>query len=410
VWALSLLVVVGSGRRPTVCGWAAIAILTADLATANARLVIAIPQSDFEREPGIVRAIRDAEARDPSPGPFRIHRLPYWAPIGWSETRGTRRLRELASWEIETLQPGFGLLHGFSYVLSDEGQLGRADYGRLFQPTLRAVDAPTAATLGVAPGHRVLYHPRRVLDLWGARYVIAPCYAGDWSDRDSYAAFLSETELIYPDPTAPEARAQTPEGKRWIETQDVQVLRNKAALSRAWVVHEARWVPPPNRSQDRRDDDLLSGPRLPDAAGGSHRGLPALDFKAAALVETRNPPELAAYLPGGPPDPGEAVSVRYDGSTRVVLTAFLRRPGIVVLADVVDPGWRLTVDDQPAPILRANLMMRAAAVASGTHTLTYTYQPASVRLGVWICLAGWTALIGLAAWAHLQPRFCPARG
>jgi hypothetical protein len=403
VLALSLLVVVGSSRRPALCGWAALAILTGDLATANARLVIAIPQSDFERQPGIVRAIRAAEATDPSPGPFRIHRLPYWVPIGWSEIRGTRRLRELANWEIDTLQPGFGLLHGFSYVLSDEGQIGRADYGRFFQPTRRAVDATTAGMLGVAPGHRVLYHPRRVLDLWGARYVIAPCYAGDWTGRDSYAAFLSETELIYPDPTAPEAQAQTPEGRRWIETRDVQVLRNKAALPRAWVVHEAHLVPPRNPSQTRLDDDLLAGLRRAGAAVRSDRGLPALDFKAAALVETRNPPELAAYLPGGPPDPSEAVSVRYDGPTRVVLTARLRQPGIVVLADVVDPGWRLTVDDRPAPILRANLLMRAAAMTSGTHTLTYSYEPASVRLGAWICLAGLTALLGLAAWAHVQP-------
>jgi hypothetical protein len=249
----------------------------------------------------------------------------------------------------------------------------------------------------------VLYHPRRVLDLWGARYVIAPCYAGDWTGRDSYAAFLSETELIYPNPTAPEAHAQTPEGQRWIETQDVQLLRNKAALPRAWVVHKAHFVPPRKRSQTRLGEDLLAGLLLPGATAQSDRGLPALDFQAAALVETTNPPALAAYLPGGPPDPGEAVSVLYDGSTRVVLTARLRHPGIVVLADVNDPGWRLTIDDQPAPILRANLMMRAAAVTSGAHTLTYTYDPASVRVGGWICLAGWTVLIGLAAWARSQP-------
>src|SRR5262249_30633793 len=150
--------------------------------------------------------------------------------IGWSETGGPRRLRELANWEIATLQPRLGSLHGLSYVFHDEGQTGRADYGQLFQPVLRAADATTAGMLGVAPGSRVLHHPRRVLDLWGARYVIAPCYAGDWTGRDSYAAFLAATERIYPDPTTPEADVRTPAGQRWIETQDVQVLRNKAAF------------------------------------------------------------------------------------------------------------------------------------------------------------------------------------
>ena len=247
--AFSLLVVVWSTRRPAVGGLAAIAILTADLATANALLVIAVPQSDFDSEPGVTRAIRAAEAIDPSPGPFRIHRLPYWVPIGWSETAGTGRLRELVDWEIDTLQPGFGLLHGLSYVFTDESQTGRADYSRLFQPTLRAADAETAVMLGVSPGRRVLYHPRRILDLWGARYVIVPSYAGDWTGRDSYAAFLDETELIYPDPTAPEADAQAPERRRWIKTKDVQVLRNKAAFPRAWIVHQAQLEPPLDRSQ-----------------------------------------------------------------------------------------------------------------------------------------------------------------
>jgi hypothetical protein len=403
VLALSLLVVVGSARRPALGGLAAIAILTADLATANARLVIAVPQSDFEREPEVVRAIRATEAVVPSPGPFRIHRLPYWVPIGWSETGGPRRLRELANWEIDTLQPGFGQLHGLSYVFSDEGQTGRADYGRLFHPALRAVDARTAGLLGVSPGRRVLYHPRRILDLWGARYVIVPSYAGDWTGRDSYAAFLDETDLIYPDPTAPEADARTPQRKRWIETKDVQVLRNEAAFPRAWVVHEARLVPPLGGSQPSLFDDLLARLRAAGAVIGSDRRPPALDLKAAALVETNNPPALAPYLPGSPPDPGERVSVRYDAPTRVVLEARLRQPGIVVLAEVFDPGWRLTVDGRPAPIWRANLLMRAAAVASGAHTLIYTYEPASVRLGAWVCLAAAAALIGLAAWAHSQP-------
>ena len=86
--------------------------------------------------------------------------------------------------------------------------------------------------------------------------------------------------------------------------------------------------------------------------------------------------------PGPASDPTETVSVRYDGPTRVVLEARLQRPGIIVLADVFDPGWRLDIDGRPAPVLRANLLMRGAAVTAGTHTLVYTYEPASVRLGL----------------------------
>ena len=121
---LSLVVVVWSARRPGPAGLAALVLLATDLAVANARLVITIPQADFEREPEVLRAIRAAERADPSPGPFRVHRLSSWVPIGWSESASTRRLRELVDWEIDTLQPGFGLLHGVSYVLTDESETG----------------------------------------------------------------------------------------------------------------------------------------------------------------------------------------------------------------------------------------------------------------------------------------------
>jgi hypothetical protein len=401
--ALAGFVLVWSRRRPNLSGIAALVILTADLAVANARLIIAIPQSEFEREPAVVRAIRAAEAIDASPGPFRIHRLPYWLPVGWSDTGGPGRLRELANWEIDTLQPGFGLLHGLCYVLSDEGQTGRADYARIFRPSVRAADAQTASLLGVAPGRRVFYHARRVLDLWGARYVIVPCYAGDWTGRDSYAAFLDETELVYPDPGAPEAQADTPERKRWVQTKDVQVLRNKAALPRAWVVHAGRLVPPLDSSQPGLYDDLVALIRSPVEPDGPGRRLAGLDLERAAVVETNDPSALAAHLSGGSPDPGESVSVTHDGSTRVVLEVRLRRPGIVVLAEVFDSGWRLTVDGRPAPILRANLLMRAAAVKAGEHTLIYSYEPASVRVGACVSLASLGAFVALIAWAAMQP-------
>ncbi len=78
----SLIVIAGAGRR---IGVAALAVVTADLAIANARLVVAIPQADFERESEIVRVIGDAERADPSPGPFRVQRLPSWVPIGWGQ-------------------------------------------------------------------------------------------------------------------------------------------------------------------------------------------------------------------------------------------------------------------------------------------------------------------------------------
>ena len=44
--------------------------------------------------------------------------------------------------------------------------------------------------------------------------------------------------------------------------------------------------------------------------------------------------------------------------------------------------------------------MRGAAVPSGTHTLVYTYDPPSLKVGIAGTLAGLLTLLGLAAWSR----------
>ena len=106
---------------------------------------------------------------------------------------------------------------------------------------------------------------------------------------------------------------------------------------------------------------------------------------------------------------------RYEPQ-RVELTARLERPGVVVLADVYYPGWTLTIDGRPAPLYRANRMMRGAATASGTHTLVYTFQPRSFYVGLALSAVGLASLAGLGLlvaarpswrtthWGSLEPR------
>ena len=95
------------------------------------------------------------------------------------------RLRELVDWEIDTLQPGFGWLHGINYVFVDESETGApTSVGCSGRRPGRSMPG-LAAALGVEPGRRVLYHPRGAFDLWGARYFIIPSYPGDWTRDES---------------------------------------------------------------------------------------------------------------------------------------------------------------------------------------------------------------------------------
>ena len=130
---------------------------------------------------------------------------------------------------------------------------------------------------------------------------------------------------------------------------------------------------------------------------------PVYDPRALAWVEPEDMAALAPYLSAAASVPAESVKITRYEPQRVEIEVRLDIPGIVILADVFYPGWILTLDGQPAPILRVNLLMRGAAVRAGTHHLVYTYQPQSFRIGCYITLASLFVGILLAARARQQP-------
>ena len=67
----------------------------------------------------------------------------------------------------------------------------------------------------------------------------------------------------------------------------------------------------------------------------------------------------------------------------------------MILSDLFDPGWHLTIDGTPAPIWRTNRMMRGAFVPAGSHTLVYTYRSDAFRVGAVVSMAGLIVLGGL---------------
>jgi hypothetical protein len=175
------------------------------------------------------------------------------------------------------------------------------------------------------------------------------------------------------------------------------------------VVRDARLMRPIDGSHSSSRDALIARLRSADSSERDGASSPPVDLRKMAYVETDHPSTLAAYLPGVdsgsaavPTPPDDVVSVHEKSPACTVVNARLRRPGLLVLADRFDPGWRLTIDGRPATILRANLLMRAAAVDAGSHTLVFTYKPASVQLGAWLSLTGLACVVGLILGARRQ--------
>ena len=108
----------------------------------------------------------------------------------------------------------------------------------------------------------------------------------------------------------------------------------------------------------------------------------------AALLDDSFDPAREVVLPdialhGGPQFAGSSRVVEFTPD-RVKLEAELSEPGVVVLVDTFDPGWRVTVDGRPAPLLRANAAFRGVQVPAGRHVIEQVYRP-------------WTVLWGLGA-------------
>jgi hypothetical protein len=150
----------------------------------------------------------------------------------------------------------------------------------------------------------------------------------------------------------------------------LNVYENPHPLPRAFVVYRAEVHPE-------------------DAAQA--RALSALDPRKRVILDRApSPPPVGDDRPFTP-----AREVRLERQ-RVTIEAEATAPGILVLSDVDYPGWRATVDGQPAPILRADYAFRGVALPAGRYTVVMTYASWPTRIGLGLSIFGLFGLILLA--------------
>ncbi len=225
----------------------------------------------------------------------------------------------------------------------------------------------------------------------------------NWTDEDrGFAAFLDNTDLVYP--LTLRERGNEAEQRDWIEWHDYQIRRNRQMYPRAWVVHESRPLPVLEEMTKLQQGGPMQEILYDDDGIWHDTTMQPFDPHRLIWLEKNNQFELASYLGGKPPLPTENVKVTYPSPVRVDLEANLESPGIVVLADAYYPGWKLTIDGQPAPIYKVNRLMRGAAVPEGVHKLVYTYEPRSFEIGGMITLVGLAAAAAFGLYATLRPR------
>jgi hypothetical protein len=106
-----------------------------------------------------------------------------------------------------------------------------------------------------------------------------------------------------------------------------------------------------------------------------------------------------------PAPPGRAGSCRLETYSDRRLTARCEgeQPGMAVVNEQFDPGWRAWVDGRPVALLRANMNMRAVPLAAGAHQIVMRYNPPGLWAGVLLSLISMLGLAGLALWGRRWP-------
>jgi hypothetical protein len=172
-----------------------------------------------------------------------------------------------------------------------------------------------------------------------------------------------------------QAQAQPPRGPGLqvvYRGADGIVYRNDQALPRVFVVDRQRTV----SGVDAALDAVTA---------------PGFDRRAVAITE--HPVAGLAHATSGPPAAGASARLVSYRAKRVQIAATATERSLVILTDTYYPGWHATVDGHAATIQRVDYLLRGVSIGPGRHTIVFTYEPASWRIGEIITLITALALL-----------------
>ncbi len=150
-----------------------------------------------------------------------------------------------------------------------------------------------------------------------------------------------------------------------IYNPNAQPIQNPFALGNAWVVNDIRWVDTPNEEID---------------------AIAATDLRHTAIVNKEFEQKVGAYrltdsivpevtLTDYQPN---RLTYRFSGVSAGSTAANY----LVVFSEVwTEKGWKMFVDGEEQPLLRANYLLRSAIIPAGNHEIVMEYAPKAWKTG-----------------------------
>ena len=150
-----------------------------------------------------------------------------------------------------------------------------------------------------------------------------------------------------------------------IYNPNAQPFENPFAMGNAWAVNNIRWVDTPNEEIDAISDTDLEHTAIINKEFEQQVGSYQLTDSIRGQIT------LTDYLPN-------KLSYNFKAS----------EDQLVVFSEIwTERGWKMYVDGQEQPLLRANYLLRAALIPSGEHEIVMEYAPKAYSTGNAVSLA-----------------------
>lgn len=143
---------------------------------------------------------------------------------------------------------------------------------------------------------------------------------------------------------------------RWIVDMKGQPLQNPEAMGPAWLVGEIEYVDTPDEEME---------------------ALSAINPAQKAVADKRFAGVLGKGVPVAATD---TIRLTSYAPNRLTYHTESASGNIAVLSEVYFPwGWHADIDGKPVEIGRVNYVLRAVRIPAGSHTLTLSFNPESLR-------------------------------
>lgn len=194
--------------------------------------------------------------------------------------------------------------------------------------------------------------------------------------RLSEAASIEAITLV--DTRTGDFQQTTPAPWTRVLSSDIEIYADSAPYPRAWVVDAGILAV---SDDDAGTDAALAWMREPT-------------FDPLTMMAVH---DLSSRTDFSGPTGDASARITAYAETAVTVEVEAPRGGYLLLADAYYPGWTATVNGQPAPVLRADVLFRAVAVPPGSAIVEFRYAPVWLPL-IAVGAAAWVLALGVSAW------------